>query len=110
MRIGNLYIGKESERLKELETSVEKLKHKLERAEVERDALKDERDEARAVAKLKLQVEADELALLAKERYLDKREEYLGKLAQAMKWDKAHPTLTEVPGALPEEPYYYPYY
>ena len=110
MRIGNLYIGKEGERLKELETSVEKLKHRLEKAEVERDALEEERDEAKAVTKLKLQVEADEFALLAKKRYLDKREEYLGKLAQAMKWDKAHPTLTEVPGALPEKPHYYPYY
>lgn len=106
MRIGNLYIGKESERLKELETSVDKLKRKLEKTETERDALKEERDEAKAVTKLKLRVEADELALIAKERYLDFREEYLGKLAAQLKWDKAVPTIKEAPEVLPGKVYY----
>lgn len=106
MRIGNLYIGKESERLKELETSVDKLKRKLEKTETERDALKDERDEAKAVTKLKLRVEADEIALIAKERYLDLREEYLGKLAAQLKWDKAAPTIKEAPEVLPGKAYY----
>ena len=106
MRIGNLYIGKESERLKELETSVEKLKRKLDKTEIERDALKDERDEVKAVTKLKLQLEADFLALQAKDRYLDFREEYLGKLAAELKWDKAVPTIKEAPEVLPEKAYY----
>lgn len=108
MRIGNLYIGKESERLKELETSVEKLKRKLDKAEIERDALQEERDEAKAVTKLKLQLEADALALQAKDRYLDFREEYLGKLAAQIKWDKAHPSIEKAPETLPKKMYYYP--
>ena len=106
MRIGNLYIGKESERLKELETSVDKLKRKLEKVEAERDALKEERDEAKAVMKLKLNLEADEIALLARKRYLDFREEYLGKLAAQLKWDKAVPMIKEVPEVLPTKAYY----
>lgn len=103
MRIGNLYIGNESERLKELETSVEKLKRKLERTEIERDALRDERDDAKEVMRLKLKLEADQLALEARSRYMDRREEYLGKLAAQMKWDKAHPTVSKAPETTPRK-------
>lgn len=97
MQIGSLYIGKYPERLKELERSTEKLKTKLERAEIERDVLREERDESSEVVRLKLKLEGDELAVKAKADYLDKREEYLDKLASSMKWDKAHATVEKAP-------------
>ena len=71
----------------ELENQITKLKTRASKAEAERDILRADRDDAKAVAQMDLDNEATRMALDARELYLNTREAYLTKLAEDMKWD-----------------------